>query len=518
MLPCPSVPPMHQCERRSWGERRCGVISPSRLEKRISAARAKLKQQYAPVDGLQLHPDVDLVPEMSEDEFAALLEDVNRRGVVKPLDLQDGTTIVLDGRSRLEAARRAGLVRVPVVAVELQGETPVSYMIRAALTRRHLSPSQKAILGAELEKRLAEPAKERARQGNARGGAKSARTRASKTKSPANLPETSPARNHHGEAREQAALAVGASARNIQTAKTVIDKAPDLAEQIKAGAITVHQAATEIKRREKREELQANAAKEPDPTISQWEIFTGDCLELFKTQWWDSFKQKPRLIFADPPYNSGVDYGNGSEADTLSPEKFVSWCAQWLAYCEATLTPDGSCWLLISDEFALEIGARFKHTFTLANWVIWYESFGVNCVGKFNRTKRHLFHGVKNPKTAIFNEDAVTRPSDRQTKYNDARANPSGKLLDDVWFDIPRLTGTASERMPDFPTQLPLALPRRIVRCAAMPGDLVLDPFCGSGTTGAAALEYGCMFAGFELNPDFAQKAELRLKGVTRCS
>ena len=58
--------------------------------------------------------------------------------------------------------------------------------------------------------------------------------------------------------------------------------------------------------------------------------------------------------------------------------------------------------------------------------------------------------------------------------------------------------------MPDFPTQLPIALLRPIVACASRPGDLVVDPFSGSGTTGAACIELGRRFVGLELSENFA--------------
>jgi site-specific DNA-methyltransferase (adenine-specific) len=105
----------------------------------------------------------------------------------------------------------------------------------------------------------------------------------------------------------------------------------------------------------------------------------------------------------------------------------------------------------------------------------------------------------------------VTRPSDRQTKYADKRAVDGGKIWDDVW-QIPRLTGHAEERVPDFPTQLPIALVEPIVLCASMPGDLVVDPFSGSGTTGAAALSNGRKYVGIERSEKFIDLSQLRLQ------
>jgi site-specific DNA-methyltransferase (adenine-specific) len=185
--------------------------------------------------------------------------------------------------------------------------------------------------------------------------------------------------------------------------------------------------------------------------------------------------------------------------------------------CAEHLAPDGSMWVLINDEWAAQFATTLRGIgLAMRNWIIWYESFGVNCSDKFNRTKRHLLYFVRDPRHFVFNHDAVSRPSDRQTKYQDARANPGGKNLDDVWFDVPRLVGTAAERLPDFPTQLPLALLRRVVECATEPGDLVLDPFSGSGTTGAACIELARRFVGLDRSADYVRRSTERLKGVCR--
>jgi DNA modification methylase len=78
----------------------------------------------------------------------------------------------------------------------------------------------------------------------------------------------------------------------------------------------------------------------------------------------------------------------------------------------------------------------------------------------------------------------------------------------------PRLVGNAEERLPGFPTQLPLEILRAIVGCASDPGDRVLDPFCGSGTTGVACVESGRLFSGIEKNPEYVEQARERLAGV----
>ena len=286
---------------------------------------------------------------------------------------------------------------------------------------------------------------------------------------------------------------------------------PDLHAKVKAGEVTIPQARRIVQREEKREELKAKAAAAPAEAADSWRVVHGDCLaELAKLR-----KGSARLIFADPPYNIGIDYGEGEKADLLPDGEYMAWAAEWLRLCHTALAGDGSLWVLIGDEYAAEYGVAIKGAgFTVRAWVKWYETFGVNCPNNFNRCSRHLFYCVKDPRRFVFNADAVNRPSDRQAKYGDRRADPGGKIWDDVWV-IPRLVGTAKERIPDFPTQLPLALLRPIVGCCTEPGDLVVDPFNGSGTTGVAAAEAGRRYVGIEKSERFAELARQRLLAAT---
>jgi len=300
----------------------------------------------------------------------------------------------------------------------------------------------------------------------------------------------------------------GTNPRYIQDAKAIRDRSPALLKQVAEGQMTLPQAREQLRRQEKQQELKRKARK-AGKAGKQWEIRQGDCLAVLP-----ALTDKARLVFADPPYNIGIDYGEGGKADRLPDDEYLAWVEQWLAACRDVLTPDGSLWVLIGDEYAAEYGVTLKRLgLSVRSWIKWYETFGVNCTRNFNRCSRHLFYCVRDPKRFVFHEQSVTRPSDRQTKYADKRADPGGKLWDNVW-QIPRLTGTSAERLPDFPTQLPLALLEPIVQCASDPGDLVIDPFSGSGTTGVGAVRRGRRFLGIERSARFVELSRLRLEGV----
>ena len=217
------------------------------------------------------------------------------------------------------------------------------------------------------------------------------------------------------------------------------------------------------------------------------------------------------LIFADPPFNIGYKYDR--YRDDLAPEEYLKWTRRWLDECLRVLKPTGTFWIAIGDEYAAEVRVAMRRRATLRNWVVWHYTFGQNCANKFNRSHAHLFYFVKDPKRFTFNANAVRIPSDRQLKYNDKRANPKGKLPDDVWT-FSRVCGTFKERVGWHPCQMPLALLERIVLACSKSGDVVLDPFAGSGTTLLAASRHGRRWVGVELSRKYAVQALKRVCDV----
>ncbi|MGB4258336.1 MAG: DNA methyltransferase [Phycisphaerae bacterium] len=443
----------------------------------------------------QSHPVADIFPMMTAEEFAGLVEDIKANGLKEPIWLHpDGR--IIDGRNRYKACIEAG-VEPSFRTWDGEGSL-VRFVVSLNLHRRHLNSSQRAIIGAKMLPMLEEEAKERQRD---HGGTAPGKKHLSKS-----LDKCS----RDGLAAQQAAKIAGTNRQYVSDAAKIVETKPELADKVLAGQMTIPQAKAEIKREEKRKQLEAKAAEAPAASDS-WKIIHGDCIEeLRKIE--DS---SARLIFADPPYNIGIDYGDGEQADRLDDDEYLDWCRQWIGACVSKLTPDGSFWLMICDEYADYFGIMLRQAgLYRRSWIKWYETFGVNCQNKFNRCSRHIFYCVKDPKRFVFNPDPVSRQSDRQAKYGDARANPAGKLWDDVW-EIPRLTDTCEERMPGFPTQIPLAITRAIVGCASEPGDLVIDPFSGSGSTGVGAIESRRKYVGIEKNEQFAKASTDRLKVVS---
>ncbi len=237
------------------------------------------------------------------------------------------------------------------------------------------------------------------------------------------------------------------------------------------------------------------------------------------------------LAFADPPFNIGYDYD--VYKDRRGSNDYLDWCRQWVGQVVRVLKPSGTFWLAIGDEYAAELKVMMQRDFglTCRSWVIWYYTFGVNCKAKFSRSHAHLFHMVKDAKQFTFNADAIRVPSARQLVYGDRRANPRGRLPDDTWilrpqdlpegfradddtWYFPRVAGTFKERAGWHGCQMPEQLLGRIIRVCSNSGDLVLDPFGGSGTTLAVAKKLERQFVGFELSESYARSIRDRLNRV----
>ena len=253
-------------------------------------------------------------------------------------------------------------------------------------------------------------------------------------------------------------------------------------------------------------------------------VHQGDCLELLARVPAGTV----HLAFADPPFNIGYDYD--AYDDRRSSNDYLGWSKQWMSEMQRVLRPDGTFWLAIGDEYAaeLKVMATRELGFTCRSWVVWYYTFGVNCKQKFSRSHAHLFHFVRDPLSFTFNTEAIRVPSARELVYGDKRANPAGRLPDDTWIlrpqDLPEgfsaeedtwyfplVCGTFKERSGWHGCQMPEQLLGRIIRACSREGEVVLDPFGGSGTTLAVAKKLGRSFLGFELSEAYAERINQRL-------
>jgi DNA modification methylase len=236
------------------------------------------------------------------------------------------------------------------------------------------------------------------------------------------------------------------------------------------------------------------------------------------------------LVFADPPFNIGYLY-HGYD-DRRKTEDYLKFSEDWMRAVHRALKPTGSFYLAIGDDYAADLCviARRQIGFNLRNWIIWHYTFGQQPKFKFARSHTHILYFTKDEKEFTFNPDAIRVASARQTTYGDARANPKGKLPDDVWFLRPqetetpffdpecdtwyvsRVCGTFKEREGWHGCQMPIAVLDRIIKSSSNPGDIVLDPFNGSGTTVVSAALLGRNYVGVDQSEAYVGYARKRLE------
>lgn len=264
--------------------------------------------------------------------------------------------------------------------------------------------------------------------------------------------------------------------------------------------------------------------------LASGKIHQGDCVKLMQKI--DSGSVD--LVFADPPFNIGYEYDQYD--DRQEDQKYLDWCKEWIGEIYRILKPTGTFWLAIGDEYAAELKmlAQREIGFTTRSWVIWYYTFGVNCIRGFSRSHTHLFHFVKDANDFTFNsENPMVRVlSARQLVYADSRSNLIGRLPDNTWItrpqDLPtgflpahdtwyysRVAGTFKEREGFHGCQMPEQLLGRIIRISSKPNDLVFDPFTGSGTSVVVAKKLGRRWMGTELSEEYVRRIEQRLNAAS---
>jgi len=236
-------------------------------------------------------------------------------------------------------------------------------------------------------------------------------------------------------------------------------------------------------------------------------VYLGDCIEIMKKL----PEKSVDLVFADPPFNIGIKYDVHN--DNMPYEEYYKWSEKWIGEAHRLLKNDGTIYIAIGDEFAAEINIILKRTgFYFRNWIVWYYTFGQNQRKKFNRAHTHILYFTKNKEQFTFNDKDIRIPSARQLIYKDKRANPIGKIPDDVW-QFSRVCGTFKERIEKHPCQMPEDLLELIIRTSSNEGDLVLDPFGGTGTTATVSKKLKRNYQSIEISKDYYNVILKRLEG-----
>ncbi len=256
----------------------------------------------------------------------------------------------------------------------------------------------------------------------------------------------------------------------------------------------------------------------PDIRPLQDRILVGDCVT--------ELKKIPAgtvdLVFADPPYNlqlsGGLTRPDQSKVDAVddhwdqfeSFEAYDRFTKGWLAECRRVLKPDGALWVIGSYHNIFRVGAILQDMgFWILNDVVWRKTNPMpNFRGRrFTNAHETLIWASRDAEAKYtFNYEAMK-------VFNDDLQMRSDWTLS-LCTGAERLKNAAGDKL--HPTQKPEALLHRVLLSTTKPGDTVLDPFFGTGTTGAAAKALGRHFIGIEREDDYAEAALARIDATRR--
>lgn len=245
-------------------------------------------------------------------------------------------------------------------------------------------------------------------------------------------------------------------------------------------------------------------------------VYCFDCIE--------ALKRLPDgvvdLTITSPPYNIGKEYES-----PLSIDEYLDWCERWIRDVHRVTGRFGAFWLNLGyislKDRAKAIPLPYllwnRCPFYLIQEVVWNYGAGVSAKSSLSPRNEKLLWYVKDAARYTFNIDEIRDPNvkyPQQKKNGKLRCNSIGKNPSDVWQIAKVTSGTnrASPERTPHPAQFPLDLIKRIVLGFSNPGDLVMDPFMGSGTTAIASLECGRQVIGLEINEAYCAIAAKRIE------
>ena len=240
---------------------------------------------------------------------------------------------------------------------------------------------------------------------------------------------------------------------------------------------------------------------------TQYQLIEGDCLKLLPAM----APGTVDVVWTDPPYflsNGGSTCKNGKRAkvskgtwdESKGLQQDHEFHTAWLSGCQRVLKPNGTIWVTATHHTLFSIGYALQSLgFKILNLITWEKPNpppNLAC-RYFTHSKEMLIWAARDGNSKhVFN-------------YAEMRAENGGKQMKTVWrFAAP---SKAEKIYGSHTTQKPLALVSRCLRASSSPGDLVLDPFCGSGTTGVAAVSLGRRFIGIENDAAYRQLSQNRI-------
>lgn len=240
-------------------------------------------------------------------------------------------------------------------------------------------------------------------------------------------------------------------------------------------------------------------------------IVPGDCLEVMKNIPDNSVD----VTFADPPFNLKKKYN--SYYDEHEVGEYLSWCRGWLKEMVRITKPTGSIFVHNIPKWLVYFGLYLNESALFRHWISW-DAMGSPLGRTLLPNHYGILYYVKSENYKFY-DIRMSHKRCRKCGYilqdyggKKAQMHPFGPLVSDVWTDIHRIRH--KKRRDEHPCQLPVHLLERLLLMSTDEGDVVLDPFIGTGTTAVAAKNLGRKFIGIDIDPKYVDITERKLEMV----
>ncbi len=238
-------------------------------------------------------------------------------------------------------------------------------------------------------------------------------------------------------------------------------------------------------------------------------IISGDCLEVLENIPDNSVD----VTFADPPFNLKKKYN--SYYDEHEVGEYLSWCSDWLKEMVRITKPTGSIFVHNIPKWLVYFGSSLNESALFRHWIAW-DAMGSPLGRTLLPNHYGILYYVKSENYKFF-DIRMSHKRCRKCGYilqdyggKKAQMHPFGPLVSDVWTDIHRIRH--KKRRDEHPCQLPIHLLERLLLMSTEEGDIVLDPFIGTGTTAVAAKNLGRNFIGIDIDPKYVDITERKLE------
>lgn len=230
------------------------------------------------------------------------------------------------------------------------------------------------------------------------------------------------------------------------------------------------------------------------------------------------------LIIIDPPYNLSKNF-NGFKFNSRSEEAFDEYLESWFFEVCKKLKPNGSLYICGDWKCTSSLQRVVQKKLTILNRITWQREKGRGAKSNWKNSMEDIWFAVKNPENYYFDIESVKikrkviapykvdgNPKDwEKEKDGNFRLTYPSNFWDDIsipFWSMPENT--------DHPTQKPEKLYAKLILASSKPGDLIFDPFLGSGTTSVTAKKLGRNFCGIEMNEEYCLWTEKRLQNAEK--